>query len=279
MVNIREIYQNLCEEFGIPFEVIDNVKSYDDSTLFCPAGMQKYKNVFIDVDTTGLTVGNIQSCLRLNDLSEIHDDTHYLYFNMIGLFSFRHWSVQDAINFFLEFLNRLELKPDYVTIHPDKYQEWKDYYDDIEIRTDTECIWSDGEIGGYCTEFYINNVEVGNIVNTIDTCIDVGFGYERLESFINKTHKTAENVLISTIESIIKAGIKPGPKKEEYVLRKLIYQLIQMGSTYTNDYIQKERERIDSTRINYDKLKDKYQNKNKEWWWDTHGIDLNLLNT
>ena len=37
----------------------------------------------------------------------------------------------------------------------------------VLVRIDNECLWSDGNIGGYCTEFYKNDIEIGNIVNTL----------------------------------------------------------------------------------------------------------------
>ena len=44
--------------------------------------------------------------------------------------------------------NRLGLKPDYTTIHPDKL-EWKNWYNkyDVEVRYDEGCILL---LGGYC---------------------------------------------------------------------------------------------------------------------------------
>ena len=65
----------------------DNVKSYDETTLFCPAGMQQFKSKFKDLNYTG-TISNIQSCLRLNDLEEIGDGSHLLYFNKIFILTY-----------------------------------------------------------------------------------------------------------------------------------------------------------------------------------------------
>lgn len=78
----------------------------------------------------------------------------------------------------MEFMStKLNLKLDYVTVHPDK-SDWSVHYNeyDVEIRGDKKCIWPDGELSGYCTEFYYKGVEIGNIVNICDDCIDVGFG-------------------------------------------------------------------------------------------------------
>jgi len=139
----------------------DNVKSYDETTLFCPAGMQQFKSNFKDLSCKG-TLSNIQSCLRLNDIEEIGDGSHLLFFNMIGLFSFRELTVPQTIDLWMDFLNRIGIKPDYITIHPDK-EDWRDWYKnyDVEVRYDEVCKWSDGEIGGYCTEFYKNEIEIG----------------------------------------------------------------------------------------------------------------------
>ena len=81
--------------------------------------------------------------------------------------------------------------------------EWKHFYPpDMLIKLDEGCLWSDGNIGGYCTEFYYNDIEIGNIVNPLGTCIDVGFGLERL---LNLKH---EQPIISK-EEILKDTIQP----------------------------------------------------------------------
>ena len=97
-MNIKEEYKSYCEENNINFKIDGNIKSYDETTLFCPAGMQQFKSFFKDENHKG-TISNIQSCLRLNDIDEIGDGTHLLYFNMIGFFSFREWSVPQAIDY------------------------------------------------------------------------------------------------------------------------------------------------------------------------------------
>lgn len=113
--SIIKMYEELCLEQGISFKMEDSVKSYDDTTFFCPAGMQQFKSKFKDVDYIG-TNTNIQPCIRLNDIDEIGDGTHLLYFNMIGFFSFREKTLQEVIHFWMEFLNRIGIRPDYVTI-------------------------------------------------------------------------------------------------------------------------------------------------------------------
>lgn len=272
--NIIEEYSRYCLEKQLPFEVVSSIKSYDDTTLFCPAGMQKYKNLFRDTTYSNQTISNIQSCLRLNDLDSLGDGIHLGCFNMIGIFSFRHWSVQQMIDFWLEFLiKKLELKIDYVTIHPDK-PEWKQFYN-LETKYDENCKWSDGEIGGYCTEFYVNNIEIGNIVNPLGTCLDVGFGLERLDFVLNGTEpKSSEELLKETILKIIECGYKPSNTKQGYVLRRLIRLFYKKGFMMDHPFFLNEVERQERMYERYQKLLPKYLDKSKEWWYETHGVEI-----
>lgn len=279
MVDIRSAYYNFCISKNINFRNETSVASYDDTTLFCPAGMQQFKTKFNDKEYKG-TIANIQPCIRLNDINEIGDGTHLLYFNMIGLFSFRELTVKDAIDFWMSFLIEINAKPDTITIHPDKFSEWSQYYREynVDIRLDDDCKWSDGEIGGYCTEFYINNIEIGNIVNPLGDCIDVGFGLERLNLIVNGGDNTDKNsVLKETILKIIDSGFKPFNLKQGYVLRKLLRQLYKNGGDIEHEYFKDEILRQDKIIERYNKLKHRYQDKSKEWWYDTHGVDLDLI--
>ena len=279
MKDLIKLYENFCFLKGIPFKLDDSVKSYDDTTLFCPAGMQQFKDKFKNPDNT--TIANIQSCIRLNDLDEIGDGTHMLHFKMIGLFSFGEMTLNEAVDFWVEFIRGyLGIKIDYVTIHPDKFDTWKWLYErhKIPIKLDSECIWSDGEMGGYCTEFYHDNVEIGNIVNTMDKFIDVGFGFSRINDIINgKNELTKNDILIDAINKIIESGFKPGPQKQGYILRKLLRQLYVGGGSIEHPLFTKEVERQEKAKVRYERLKDKHSDKPKEWWFDTHGIDLDEM--
>ena len=218
---------------------------------------------------------NIQSCLRLNDLDSLGDGTHLGYFNMMGTFSFRHWNISQTIDFWMEFLtNILNLKIDYTTIHPDK-EEWRQFYN-IEVKYDKNCKWSDGEIGGYCTEFYVNDIEIGNIVNPLDTCIDVGFGLERLDLIINgQNPKTTEESLCETIIKIIDSGYIPTHNKQGYILKKLLRILYKNGGNLDHPLFHNEVKRQKRMEEMYSKLLPKNPNKSKEWWYSTHGIEIN----
>lgn len=235
--------------------------------------MQQYKNTFVDDSIKNLTLSNIQSCIRLNDLDFIGDGIHFGLFNMIGTFSFRHWSVEKTINFWMEFLNTIGVKVDYVTVHPDLIS-WKQYYS-VDVKVDSECKWSDGNIGGYCTEFYVNGVEIGNIVNPLGDCIDVGFGLERLDFILNNTPlKSKEELLEEIIIKLIQEGYYPGPKQHGYILRKLLKSLYKTGGYMKHSFFENERDRQLKMSERYKKLLSKYPNQTKEWWYETHGIEI-----
>jgi len=281
MKNITDLYRQFCENKRIYYQLDDNVRPYDNTTLFCPAGMQQFKQKFKS-DETG-TQANIQSCIRLNDLEEIGDGTHFLYFDMVGLFSFRTMSIQTAVDFWMEFVEDvLEIKVDYVTIHPDKMEDWRSLYDnyDVEVRSEEECKWTDGDIGGYCTEFFKDDVEIGNIVNPLGTCIDAGFGLQRLDMFVNgPNEETREEILIQACEKLLHSGYYPSNKEQGYVFRKLLRELYRLSSEWTNEHYLKEKKRQDKVVENYNRNKDKpkFKDKSNEWWFDTMGIDIDFI--
>lgn len=277
-LTILDKYSDYCKSKGIEFTEITKVNPYDSTTLFCPAGMQKYKQQFVDETVKG-TVANSQACIRLNDLEEISDSTHLLYFDMLGLFSFREMTIKQAIEFWLGFMEILQIKLGYVTIHPDKFDEWSGYYpSSLEIRKDDSCTWTDGSIGGYCTEFFVNDIEIGNIVNPLGNCIDVGFGLQRLEMIINPEKvETTEEKLISACNRIIESGYSPSNIKQGYVLRKLLRIIHKSGYTLDHRFFEEEITRQSVIRARYERLKNKHTDKSKEWWFDTHGINLDEL--
>lgn len=256
--------------------------SPDTSTLFTTSGMQHYKSQYSDLNYHD-TFTNIQQCLRINDLDEIGDGTHFLKFEMIGIFSFREWSLKQTIDFMYSFLIKLNIIPDYVTIHPDKYDEWKDLYSEypVEIRKDSECIWSDGSIGGYCTEFYKNDVEIGNIVNTLGNCIDVGFGLERLlEVTGNLLPKTRLNILEETSLLLLEQGIKVGNNKHEYILKKLITESIFSGTQIDIQEFTKIKDNQYKAYLTYINKKNhrRFKDKDSVFWSDTYGFQVHRMN-
>lgn len=242
--------------------------------------MQKHRSLFPSGHTG--TQGDIQHCLRLNDLDQIGDGTHYLDFHMLGLFSFRQMSVQEGIDWWMEFLCELDLKPQVVTIHPDCPQ-WSKFYDEhqVEVRLDPECKWSDGSIGGYCTEFYRDEIEIGNIVNPLETCLDCGFGGERIQSLLDQSlglkQPTLERsqVIDRTIKVLLKSGVVPSNQKQGYVLRRLIREQLHKGlDVPDNPWVERERLRQEKIMKRKNELLRKHPGQSPQWFWETHGIPL-----
>lgn len=276
------MYGNFCKENQLSFHINSSILSPDNTTLFCTSGMHHFKNQFSDLNFHD-TFSNIQSCLRLNDLDEIGDGTHYLVFHMLGLFSFRQWSLPHTIDFWMSFLESINLLPHYVTIHPDKYHDWKSFYSNykVDIKEDNECIWQDGQIGGYCTEFYHNDVEIGNIVNTLGTCIDVGFGGERILNLKGLLPvSTKQEILIETIESLLNDQVILSNNQHGYILKKLITLLIYSEGYFNHPYYDQiynqQKEKWKFYLNNFQKPK--YLHKSPSWWLDTHGINLDKKN-
>lgn len=269
IASIKDKYERFCSSYGVPFEDIQSIKAPDDTTLFCSAGMQRFKKEFLSGEAN--TIATNQRCLRVEDLNSLGDGTHFAEFNMLGLFSFRDWSVENAISFWLSFLKSVGITALDAHIHPDK-AEWKQFYPpSVTVVLDSECRWTDGEIGGYCTEFYVNGVEIGNIVNPLGNCIDAGFGSERIDVLVNGTFpKTKKELQISACLAIIGAGYKPSNKKQGYVLRRLLRELV--NEDIDIPFLKEERERQNKIRKRYETLKRKFPDQTKEWWFQTHGI-------
>jgi len=214
----------------------------------------------------------------MNDLDEIGDGTHHLVFDMLGFFSFREYTVKQTIDIMMEFCHSINVHPDYVTIHPDKFDEWKSFYDEyeVEVRQDEECLWSDGSIGGYCTEFYKNNIEIGNIVNTLGTCIDVGFGLQRLLLVLGELeNKTRLEILEETCTTLIDSGVVVSHYGHGYILKKLITECVMHGSFISHEYFQKIRLSQVEIYKNYLRLSSRISNKDKtdEYWLSTMGFN------
>ena len=180
----------------------------------------------------------------------------------------------------MDFLSFLGLSPDTVTLHPD-CKDWISLYDDypVKIEWDPDCLWSDGEIGGYCTEFYIEGVEVGNIVNPLGDCLDCGFGSERLEYFYQQktgcsvSPPSGSSVLERTIQVLLDSGVVPSNQKQGYVLRRLIRQQYRSQKPLpSHSLVEKEIKRLQKIQTTLPRLKQKYPYQPVEWFWETHGI-------
>ena len=65
--------------------------------------------------------------------------------------------------------------------------------------------------------------------------------------------------------------------KQDYILRKLLRLSHKNKIEIDHKFYEDEVLRQEKLLIKWEKLKDKHKDKPKEWWFDTHGIDLDLI--
>ncbi len=64
-------------------------KDEDKSVLFTSAGMQQFKDWYLNKDKIeSARVATVQKCFRTSDVEEVGDKTHHTFFEMLGNFSF-----------------------------------------------------------------------------------------------------------------------------------------------------------------------------------------------
>jgi len=266
-----------------------NIIPSDNTTLFISSGMQELKPKFHSPDNT--THSSLQSCVRTTDLDQIGDGTHLSSFSMVGNFSFGKVEYKKSCEMWLEILEDLQIKPDYVTFHverPNHGKIWESLGQKVVESED--CVWSDGEIGGHCTEIFKSGVEIGNLVNTLDTMTDVGFGLERILMFLENKSRVDETSLFSDLDSYIlrdhlktldlfwKNGILPGSRGREYICRVMIRRcLVQKSIDYFSNFeffewFQQEELRKIKIFKNVVSNLTRHRNKDYKFWKDTFGI-------
>ena len=153
----------------------------DPTLMFTNAGMNQFKNYFLDIDTPKFKrVANSQKCIRVsgkhNDLEEVgHDTYHHTMFEMLGSWSFGDYSKETAISLAWNFLvDKCNLNKDRiyvsifegndndkVAIDSESLKYWKKYVneDKIIFGNKNDNFWEMGEIGpcGPCTEIHYDN--------------------------------------------------------------------------------------------------------------------------
>jgi hypothetical protein len=149
----------------------------------------------------------------------------------------------------------------------------------VEVRKDPDCVWSDGQIEGYCTEFYLDDIEIGNIVNPLGDCLDCGFGGERLQHLLDRrggrpqTTPTRSQILTRTIEVLLDSGVLPSHRHQGYVLRTLLREQIRLGQPLpSHDVVNQERERRRQLLLKLPHLRRRHPGQSLQYFWETHGI-------
>jgi hypothetical protein len=224
-------------------------------------------------------VGDVQRCLRLQDLEEVDDGRHALVFHMLGLFSFRHWTVPQGLALVHRYFQRIGLPLTHVTVHPDCVATWTPWHAPygLPVVPDPDCRWSDGQMGGYCTEFYVGDIEVGNLVNPLGHSLDLGLGLERISQVLGEPPRTGLAHLRQAVLCLEDSGVQPGPKNQGYPLRRLLRALRERGDPWDHPWLQAERERHRTQQARYEALRPRVGAQSPAWWWDTHGVRVEDL--
>ena len=294
---ILKIVNEKFNRYGFPSLTINqNIIPSDNSTLFICSGMQELKSKFAEPDNS--TYSSLQSCIRTNDLDSIGDGTHLSSFQMLGNFSFCGPEYQKSCEMWLEIFHKLQIVPDYVTYHPNCPQHQK-IWQELGLSTveSTDCEWSDGNIGGYCTEIFKDNIEIGNLVNTSNAMTDVGFGWERLMMFAEHKSRVDETSLfpqvnnyilrdhLRTIELLHVNNIYPDNKGRNFITKKLIRRCLNEESLdFFQDYFKQDPQTaIFKWFADEDKRKTKainsaksslikHRNKDYQFWKESFGL-------
>ncbi|WP_213358321.1 alanine--tRNA ligase [Chlamydiifrater phoenicopteri] len=140
----------------------------DPSILFINAGMNQFKNIFLNKENTDYTrVSTSQKCIRAggkhNDLENVgHTSRHLTFFEMLGNFSFGDYFKKEVISFAWEAsLSVFNFDPEkiWATVHEkddEAFSLWEKYLPTERIvrLQDKDNFWSMADTGpcGFCSE-------------------------------------------------------------------------------------------------------------------------------
>lgn len=237
--------------------------------------MQNFKKKF--QEKTKERLSTVQSCIRTNDIDLWGDGTHFCFFRMIGCFSFGNKEdYPKAIDMWLSIIKEVGLEITSVHVHPKSghriFYEGKGNY---QIIDDIECTWSDGNVGGYCSEFYVGDIEIGNLVNPMGDSVDVGFGLERICRLLGETYETTYD-LEECLNHCWKYKIEPGSKGKNHTVKKILRKWLREPERNKNALFQEwaskeEKKMIESFKLGSNMLR-KHLDKPNEWWLNTTGL-------
>jgi len=252
--------------------------------------MQQIKEKFSHPDQT--KYGSLQSCIRTNDLDLVGDGSHLTYFEMLGNFSFGGEDYFHSIDLWDSIVKDLKIPVSYVTYHPSQI-EHQNYWihKGYQTKPDESCKWSDGNIGGYCCELFVNDLEIGNLVNTLGHSTDVGFGLERLCQVVEQKTRVDETSIFRqdlhpivrdhcrTLKSLKENGVTPGYKTRGTVCRRLIQRVLKYEEDYPKlkefeDWFEEEKKLQHKRLATGKRVWWKHKNKSPEFWKSTFGLTL-----
>jgi alanyl-tRNA synthetase len=113
-------------------------------------------------------------------------------------------------------------------------------------------------------------------VNPLGDCIDVGFGLDRLCMVLGEPPPSRGDALRQTVLRLLESGFRPSNKRQGYELRRLLRRMVRDGIELDHEVWRSERDRQLRVRERYERLRRKHPDRPPEWWWDTHGIDVEM---
>jgi len=210
--------------------------SEDSTTLFTTAGMQQFKQYYLAPELAPAPrLVTIQPCFRTSDIQEVGDEKHLTFFEMLGNFGFNDYFKKEAIGFAWEFLTK-ELKIPASHLIATYFAGEKGLPEDHQSLAILKTLkglkkivpgkiednfWSlntEGSPGGPTVEFYLEDVEIWNLVFNQYLVkqgafqpakyqgVDTGMGLERLVAVLEEKRDLFETEfflsLIKTLESL-----------------------------------------------------------------------------
>lgn len=138
---IRQSFLDFFKARGHKIVASDSLVPQNDPTLlFTGAGMNQFKEYFLELKKDLKRVASSQKCLRTGDLDEVGKTAfHHSFFEMLGNFSFGDYFKREAIQWAWEFLTKeLALSKDRlrVSVHQNDKEALKIWRDEIKVRPD-----------------------------------------------------------------------------------------------------------------------------------------------
>ncbi|XBC39600.1 MAG: alanine--tRNA ligase [Buchnera aphidicola (Chaetogeoica yunlongensis)] len=161
------------------------VNNNDSSLLFTNAGMNQFKNIFLEknYDFKYTKVATIQKCLRTggkhNDFENVgYTSKHHTFFEMLGNFSFRDYFKIEAISYAWEFLTsheQLNLSKEkiWITVYKNDIESYNIWKNIIKID-DTKIIKIGDKKEKYCSDNFWQMGDTGPCGPSTEIFYDYG---------------------------------------------------------------------------------------------------------